>query len=97
MRLQILRKIRKLLSNDLDKATLGIILDKSFGLLYGFLFSYIIFSTLLYFLGSFNENYLFSHDLYNFLIHQSIILKEINNFNNYFIIPNIPFFVTNNL
>ena len=35
----ILRKIRKLITSDLDKATLGIILDKSFGIVYGLFFS----------------------------------------------------------
>ena len=38
----ILRKIRKLITSDLDKATLGIILDKFFGIIYGLFFSYFI-------------------------------------------------------
>ena len=38
----ILRKIRKLITSDLDKATLGIILDKFFGFIYGLFFSYFI-------------------------------------------------------
>ena len=44
----ILKKIRKFISSDLDKQILGTILDKFFGLIYGFLFSYIIFSTIIY-------------------------------------------------
>ena len=43
----ILKKIRKFISSDLDKQILGTILDKFFGLIYGFLFSYIIFSTII--------------------------------------------------
>ena len=39
----VLRKIRKLITSDLDKATLGIILDKFFGIIYGLFFSYFIF------------------------------------------------------
>ena len=39
----LLRKIRKLITSDLDKATLGIILDKSFGIIYGLFFSYFFF------------------------------------------------------
>ena len=42
------KKIRKFLSSDLDQQILGIILDKFLGLIYGLVFSYIIFATLLY-------------------------------------------------
>ena len=44
----ILKKIRKILSSDLDKQFLGIIFDKFFGFVYGLVFSYFIFSTIIY-------------------------------------------------
>jgi len=82
----ILKKIRKFLSNDLDQQILGIILDKSLGLIYGFLFSYIIFSTLLYGI----EKIDLFESFYNWLINpkHSYILYKINDINitiiNYF-------------
>ena len=82
----ILKKIRKFLSNDLDQQILGIILDKSLGLIYGFLFSYIIFSTLLYGI----EKIDLFEPFYNWLINPkySYILYKINEINitiiNYF-------------
>ena len=88
----ILKKIRKIISADIDKATLGVILDKIFGAIYGCFFSYLIFSTLLYFSGSMNQNYLFIYDIYNFFIDKSLILNQIDEFNNTFIYSNLPFF-----
>ena len=82
----ILKKIRKVLSNDLDQQILGIILDKSLGLIYGLLFSYIIFSTLLYGI----EKIDLFESFYNWLINpkHSYILYKINDINitiiNYF-------------
>ena len=55
----ILRKIRKLITSDLDKATLGIILDKFFGIVYGLFFSYFIFSITLVFIIKISDNLLF--------------------------------------
>ena len=46
----ILKRIRKFLNSDLDKQILGVIFDKFFGILYGILFSYITYSSILYFL-----------------------------------------------
>ena len=80
----ILKKIRKFLSNDLDQQILGIILDKSLGLFYVLLFSYIIFATLLYGIEKIN----FFKPFYKWLLKNSNILVEINNINitiiNYF-------------
>ena len=44
----ILKKIRKFLSSDLDKQIFGIIIDKVFGVLYGLIFTYFIYSTILF-------------------------------------------------
>tara|TARA_Y100000590_G_C15691007_1_gene1003390 strand:- start:16 stop:549 length:534 start_codon:yes stop_codon:yes gene_type:complete len=73
----ILKKIRKFLSNDLDKQILGIILDKFFGLVYGCVFSYLIFSTLLY--GLDKMNLFNSFDLW--ILENSYILQNINSYN----------------
>ena len=78
----ILKKIRKFISNDLDQQIFGIILDKSLGLI----FSYIIFSTLLYGI----EKIDLFESFYNWLINpkHSYILYKINDINitiiNYF-------------
>tara|TARA_Y100001970_G_C13895992_1_gene681139 strand:- start:218 stop:754 length:537 start_codon:yes stop_codon:yes gene_type:complete len=77
-----LRKIRKVLSNDLDKQFLGIVFDKFFGLIYGFIFSYLIFSTIL--LGI--QNFSYSSSLNNWMVENSYILKNINEINSYFIL-----------
>ena len=80
----ILKKIRKFLSNDLDQQILGIILDKFLGLVYGLIFSYIIFSTLLYGIEKIN----FFEPFYKWILENSYILQNINNTNitiiNYF-------------
>ena len=83
----ILRKIRKLITSDLDKATLGIILDKFFGIVYGLFFSYFIFSITLVFIIKISDNLLF------YLIENSQILSQIHDFNKTFILQNIPFLV----
>ena len=80
----ILKKIRKVLSNDLDQQILGIILDKSLGLIYGLIFSYIIYATLLYGIEKIN----FFEPFYKWILENSYILQKINNTNitiiNYF-------------
>ena len=70
----ILKKIRKFLSNDLDKQILGILLDKFFGSIYWCIFNYLIFSTILYSL----ENVIFLESFYHWAIENSYILKNIN-------------------
>ena len=74
----ILKKLRKIISSDLDSQIFGKIIDKVFGLLFGFLFNYIIFSTIIY--GT--NNFEFLSNLNNFLLENSYILKEIETFNN---------------
>ena len=75
----ILKRIRKILNSDLDKQVFGIILDKFFGLVYGIIFSYVIFSTLLYFT---NDNRIALVTNTNiFLVENSNILKQISQYN----------------
>ena len=74
----ILKKLRKIISSDLDSQIFGKIIDKVFGFLFGFLFNYIIFSTIIY--GT--NNFEFLSSLNNFLLENSYILKEIETFNN---------------
>ena len=73
----ILKKIRKIISSDIDKQILGLLVDKVFGFLFGFVFSYIILSTIIYFTNNF--------DLLNFLnawlLENSYLLSELNIFN----------------
>ena len=70
----ILKKIRKFFSNDLDHQILGIILDKFLGLIYGLIFSYIIFATLLFGIEKIN----FFKPFYNWILENSYILQKIN-------------------
>ena len=77
----LLKKIRKVLNNDLDKQFLGRILDKFFGLLYGFVFSYLIFSTFLFGL----ENFSYFTSLNNWIMNNSYILQSINDLNTFLI------------
>ena len=74
----ILKKMRKIISSDLDSQIFGKIIDKVFGFLFGFLLNYIIFSTIIYGLNNFE----ILSTLSNFLIENSYILKEIDVFNN---------------
>ena len=74
----ILKKIRKIISSDLDSQILGKIIDKVFGILFGFIFNYIMFSTIIYGIN----NIAFLNSLNNFLLENSYILKELDIFNN---------------
>ncbi len=75
----VLKRFRNIISNDLDKKILGLIIDKFFGIIYGILFSYIFFSTLLYI----TENSLqILIDVNMFLKEYSNILKIISENNN---------------
>ena len=73
----ILKKIRKIISSDIDKQILGLLVDKIFGFLFGFIFSYILFSTIVYFTNSL--------ELLNFLnewlLENSYLLSELESFN----------------
>ena len=74
----ILKKIRKIISSDIDKQILGVLIDKLFGFLFGFIFNYIIFSTIIYSTNSF--------EVLNFLnvwaIENSYLLQTLDAFNN---------------
>ena len=70
----ILKRVKQDISNDLDKQILWIVLDKFFGFIYGFIFSYVIFSTILYGL----ENFTLLNSFYNWIIENSYILNNIN-------------------
>ena len=75
----ILKRIRKIISNDLDKKLLGYVLDKFFGIIYGCLFSYIIFSSIIYFTTNNDISILKNFNI--FLLDNSNIIKEINLYN----------------
>ncbi len=81
--LLILKKVRIFLSSDLDKNILGIILDKTFGIIYGLIFTYILFSSILYLTDSNSIELLYKINLY--LIDNSKILNQISSYNNNFI------------
>ena len=74
----ILKKFRKIISSDIDKQILGVLIDKFFGFLFGFVFNYIIFSTLIYFTNSFE----FLNFLNIWMIENSYLLMELENLNN---------------
>ena len=73
----VLKKIRKIISSDIDKQILGLFVDKVLGFLFGFMFSYIVFSTIIYF----TNNIEFLNFLNDWLLNNSYLLSEINNFN----------------
>ncbi len=75
-----LKRIRKFLSQDLDRQILGLIIDKFLGAVYGIVFTYIVFSTLLYFTN--NNNMSTLNNINQFLIQNSNILNQIDVFNN---------------
>ena len=74
----ILKKLRKIISSDLDSQIFGKIIDKVFGFLFGFLFNYIIFSTIIYGINNFE----ILDSLNNFLLENSYILQQIDTINN---------------
>ena len=76
----ILKRIRKFLNSDLDKQILGVIFDKFFGTLYGILFSYIIYSSVLYLTDNNDIEILKNINL--FFTENSNILNQISEYNN---------------
>ena len=74
----ILKKIRKIISSDIDKQILGLLVDKIFGFLFGFIFSYIIFSKIIYF----TNNFELLNFLNEWLLNNSYLLSELDSFNN---------------
>jgi len=81
----ILKKVRKFLSSDLDRQIFGIIIDKVFGVIYGLIFTYFIYSTILFTFNKFNFE-----DLNQWFINNSQILSMINNMNEQYIYKFLP-------
>ncbi len=75
----ILKRIRKALSSDLDKQILGIILDKFFGAIYGFIFVYALWSTIIFLTNKNDFEILNNFNI--FLIENSSILDQISQYN----------------
>ena len=73
----VLKRIRKFLSNDLDRQILGKIIDKFFGILYGLVFSYIFFFIILYY----TDDFQILNFINEFLNNNSNILNEIEKIN----------------
>ena len=74
----VLKRLRKIISSDLDKQVLGLFVDKIFGLLFGFILNYIIFSTTIYCFS----NIEFLNFLKDWLIENSYIMNTVDNLNN---------------
>ena len=81
----VLKKLRTIISADVDKAAFGIIIDKFFGMIYGIVFSYLIFSVLIIVTDQINT------DLSLFLFNHSLIFDNINLINQNYIIDYVPF------
>ena len=77
----IFKKIRTYIINDMDKNFIGLFFDKIFGFLYGIIFSYFIFATLLY--GT--EKFDILSSLMIWFTDNSYILENINYINNEFL------------
>ena len=75
----LLKRVRKIISSDLDKQVLGLVLDKFFGALFGLVFSYVIYSTLLYF--TYESNFDILNNLNIFMIENSNLLNKISSYN----------------
>ena len=75
----ILKRVRRILSSDLDKQILGLILDKFFGVIYGVIFTSVIYSTVLFITK--NNNFEVLNSFYLFLNENSNILNQINEYN----------------
>ena len=76
----LLKKIRKILSTELDKGFIGLILDKIFGLIFGFIYCYIIISTLIFCLSKYD--FFQSRDIDIWFNKYSNIIKTTENYNN---------------
>ncbi len=75
----ILKKIRRMISSDLDKSFIGLIFDKFFGAVYGIVFTYIILSTIIFF--SNNNDIQIFYNINSFLKNNSLIFDEISKYN----------------
>ena len=72
----ILKKVRKIISSDIDKQILGKVFDKILGTMYGAVFSYLVLTALLIML----ERYKFENINY-WLNNNSNIILAVNEFN----------------
>ncbi len=75
----IFKRIRKVLSSDLDKNWAGLLLDKFFGAIYGIIFTYLIYSTILFFTN--NTDFQILKNINIFLVENSNVLGEISKYN----------------
>ena len=75
----IFKRIRKVLSSDLDKNWAGLLLDKFFGAIYGIIFTYLIYSTILYLTN--NTDFQILKNINIFLVENSNVLGEISKYN----------------
>ena len=73
----LLKKIRKIISSDIDKQILGVLIDKFLGFLFGFVFNYIIFSTIIYSTSTFEYLNLMN----DWILENSYLLSLLENFN----------------
>ena len=80
-----LKRIRKILSSDIDKQILGVLIDKTFGMIYGIIFSYFVFSTVIYSFDKLNFE-----SLNSWIMNNSNILNLMNNFNGKYVYELIP-------
>ena len=77
----ILKRIRIFLTSDMDKNILGLIFDKIFGLIYGFIFFYIVLTTSIILLEKFNLS-----SFSNWLDNNSLIIQNIGHINDKYLI-----------
>ena len=77
----ILKRIRIFLTSDMDKNIMGLIFDKIFGLIYGFIFFYIVLTTSIILLEKFNLS-----SFSNWLHNNSLIIQNIDHINNKYLI-----------
>ena len=77
----ILKRIRIFLTSDMDKNIMGLIFDKIFGLIYGFIFFYIVLTTSIILLEKFNLS-----SFSNWLDNNSLIIQNIDHINDKYLI-----------
>jgi len=77
----ILKRIRIFLTSDMDKNIMGLIFDKIFGLIYGFIFFYIVLTTSIILLEKFNLS-----SFSNWLNNNSLIIQNIDHINDKYLI-----------
>ena len=78
--LYLLKKFRKFITSDLEKGIISLFLDKIFGLIYGILLSYIIFSTIIISTSLIKFNW-YNENIISPLKNNSQIIKKIDDIN----------------